>query len=135
MKRLNVRLARLRADDSGAAAVEFALVASAFITLIIGISYCAIMAYTRATLQWAVETTIRDAAINPDATQAQLATTLNGHLSDMHLPGATVNYSTAMVGAVQVATLTANFAQSYTIPFVGTFNHTYTATGKTPQNP
>jgi Flp pilus assembly protein TadG len=135
MKRLNlVRLARLRADDSGAAAVEFALVASAFITLIIGISYFAIVAYTRATLQWAVETTIRDAALNKNATQAQLTTTLNNNLSAFHVQAATVSYSTATVGTTQVATLTATFAQTYTIPFVGTFNHTYTATGKTPQN-
>jgi Flp pilus assembly protein TadG len=135
MKRLNlVRLARLRADDSGAAAVEFAIVASAFISLLMGISYFAIMAYTRATLQWAVEATIRDAAINPDATQTQLTTTLNNHLSALNVPPATVNYSTAAVGTVQVATLTASFTQTYTIPLVGTFNHTYTATGKTPQN-
>jgi hypothetical protein len=92
------------------------------------------MAYTRAKLQWAVETTIRDAALNKLATQAQLTTKLNGNLSATHLPDATVNYSTSMVGTVQVATLTATFAQSYTIPFVGTFNHTYTATGKMPQN-
>jgi Flp pilus assembly protein TadG len=135
MKRLNlIRLARLRADDSGAAAVEFALVSSAFITLIIGISYFAIMAYTRATLQWAVETTIRSAALNENITQAQLTTKLNANLAATHLPDATVNYSTAMVGTIKVATLTASFSQSYTIPFVGTFNHTYTATGKTPQN-
>jgi Flp pilus assembly protein TadG len=135
MKRRNLlRLARLRADESGAAAVEFAIVSSVFITFVFGIAYTAIMLYTNATLQWAVETTIRQAAIDADVTQAQLTTTLNSYLSTAQMPNATVNYSVATVGTMQVATLTGSFSRSFDIPFVGTFNTTYSATAKTPQN-
>ena len=135
MKRRNrLSLAGLRADESGAAALEFALVSSAFITMIFGIVYFAIMLNTNATLQWAVETTIRQAAIDASVTQTQLTTTLNGHLAATNMPDATVNYSVATVGAMQVATLTGTFTRTFTIPFVGTFNTTYSATAKTPQN-
>jgi Flp pilus assembly protein TadG len=135
MRRRNrLTFATLRADESGAAALEFAIVSSAFITLIFGIAYFAIMLYTKTTLQWAVETTIRQAAIDPTVTQAQLTTTLNGHLAGTNMPNAVVNYSSVAVGTVQVATLTGSFSRTFTIPFVGTFSTTYSATAKTPQN-
>lgn len=135
MRRRNpVSLAKLSGDESGAAAVEFAIVSSVFITFIIGISYAAIMVHSNAALQWAVETTVREAAIDPNVTQTQLQTSLNGRLAQNQMPNATVNYSVADVGGVSVATLTATFTRSFTIPFVSTFNTTYTATAKTPQN-
>jgi len=135
MRRRNrLSFARLRADESGAAALEFALVSSAFITLIFGIVYFSIMLHTKTTLQWAVETTIRQAAIDASVTQTQLTTTLNGHLAGTNMPNAVVSYSVATVGTVQVATLTGSFNRTFTIPFVGTFNTTYSATAKTPQN-
>ena len=136
MKRRNLfSLAKLRADESGAAAVEFAIVSSAFITFIFGIAYAAIMLHSNAALQWAVETTIRQAAIDPTVTQGNLTTNLNGLLAIAHMPNASsVNYAVTTVGTVDVATLTASFNRSFTIPFVATFNTTYTATAKTPQN-
>src|SRR5262245_51049768 len=134
-KRKLLRFVRPMADESGAAAVEFAIVSAVFITFIFGIAYTAIMLHYRAALQWAVETTIRQAALDRNVTQGQLTTTLNDHLQASHLPNAsTVNFSVATVGGVDVATLTASFSDTYTIPMVGTFNNTYTATAKTPQN-
>ena len=129
-----LRLGKFRRDESGAAAVEFAIVSTAFITFIFGIAYSAIMLHTNAALQWAVENTIRQAAIDPDVTQTQLETTLNGFMTTTSMPTATVGYSCATVGTVQVATLTASFQRTFTIPFVGTFDTTYTATASTPQN-
>ena len=135
MKRSNLRsLAGLRADDSGTAAVEFALVSSAFFTFMFGIAFVAIMLHTNSSLQWAVETTVRQAAINPSVTQGQLTTSLNALLDTTRLPhAATVSY-TITSGTPNVANLTASFDRSFTIPFVGTFNHTYTATARMSQN-
>jgi Flp pilus assembly protein TadG len=124
----------LRSDDSGAAAVEFAIVSSAFISFIIGIAYVSIMLHSNAALQWAVETTVRRAAIDPDVTQTQLQTDMNALLAGMKMPTAAASYSVITVGGVPVATLTGSFTRSFTIPFVSTFTHTYTATAKTPQN-
>jgi len=135
MKRLNLRsLAQLKSDESGAAAVEFALVSSAFITFMFGIAYAAIMLHTNASLQWAVETTIRQAAINPSVTETQLTTTLNGLLDSAHLPDAEdVDYNIT-AGTPPIANLTASFTRTFTIPFVDTFETTYTATARMAQN-
>jgi Flp pilus assembly protein TadG len=133
MKRRNLRsLLRLASDNSGAAAVEFALVSTAFLMLVFGIAYLAIMLHHKATLQWAVENAIRTAAINTTVTQSQMQTTLNGYLTQTGMPSATVTYSVAS-GAIPVATLTASFSQNYTVPFISTFHITYSATAKTPQ--
>ena len=135
MKRLNLRsLAGLRGDESGAAAVEFAIVSSAFITFMLVIAYAGIMLHTNASLQWAVETTIRRAAINPSVTETQLETTLNGYLDTTHLPHATSVSYTITAGTPPVANLTASFQRQFTIPFVATFNTTYTATARMSQN-
>ena len=133
-RRKGLNLAKLSVDEAGAAAVEFAIVSSVFITFVIGIAYAAIMLHSNAALQWAVETTARKAAIDPNVTQTDLQTAVNSLLATSHMPNATVSYSVADVGGVSVATLTASFSRTFTIPFVSTFNTTYTATAKTPQN-
>jgi len=129
------RFRRIRAfaiDDCGAAAIEFAMVSVAFIIMIFGITYLSIMLHHRATLQWAVESAIRKAAITTTVTQSTMQTTVNGYLTSAGMPNATTTYSVA-AGAIPVATLTSTFSQSYTIPFVATFNINYSATAKTPQ--
>jgi Flp pilus assembly protein TadG len=134
MQRKLSRLARFGRNTSGAAAVEFAIISTVFITFIFGIIYLGIMLHTHATLQWAVENSVRRAIITGTVTQAQLTTTVNELLSSMHLPNAdSVNYSVSG-GAVPLATLTANMARSYTIPFVGTFNINHSATASMPQS-
>jgi Flp pilus assembly protein TadG len=125
-------LKRIAIEESGAAAVEFALVSTAFITLVFGITYLGIMLHTKAALQWAVETTIRKAAINTTVSQSTLTSDLNGYLSTLGLPTATVSYN-VVSGAIPVATLTGSFSQTYVIPYVSTFNVTYSATAKVPQ--
>jgi len=120
------------ADDCGAAAVEFAMVSSAFITMVFGITYLSIMLHHKATLQWAVESAIRKAAITTTVTQSAMQTELNTYLTKTGMPSATATY-TVSTGAIPVATLTATFSQSYKIPFVATFNINYSATAKMPQ--
>ena len=135
MKRRSLHsLARLMIEESGATAVEFALVSIAFITFVFGIAYSAIMLHSHTALQWAVETTVRRAAIEPNVTQTDLQTDVNALLTSSHMPNATISYSVAAVGTVNVATLTATFTRTYTIPFVATFNTTFSATSSTPQN-
>jgi Flp pilus assembly protein TadG len=130
-----MNLARLTRDESGAAAVEFAIVSVVFITFIFGIAFTALMLHTNATLQWVVETTIREAALNPNITQAQMRTAVNDLLASMKMPGASsVDYNVT-ADAIPVANLTASFNRTFTIPFVGTFNNTYTATARMSQAP
>jgi len=133
MRPLTLRLLkRIASEDSGAAAVEFAIVSTAFIALVFGITYLGIMLNNKAMLQWAVEATIRKAAINTTVSQTQLTTDLNNYLSSAGLPSATVTYN-VVSGAIPVATLTGTFNQTYVIPYVSTFNITYSATAQVPQ--
>jgi len=134
MKRRTLRsVLRLASDNSGAAAVEFALVSTAFLMLVFGIAYLAIMLHHKATLQWAVENAIRKAAIDTTVTQSQMQTTLNGYLTQTGMPSATTVTYSVVSGAIPVATLTAGFNQDYKIPFIPTIHMTYSATAKTPQ--
>ena len=136
------RFRRIRAfaiDDCGAAAIEFAMVSVAFIIMIFGITYLSIMLHHRATLQWAVETALRTAQINTSVTQSAMRRAVDDNLTSAGMDWATsshgqvqTNYSVTN-GAIPVATLTSTFSQSYTIPFVSTFNINYSATAKTPQ--
>ena len=134
MKSKLFNLARLRANQSGTAAVEFAIVSSVFITLVIGLAFASIMLHSNAALQWAVETAARQASLKPDITQDELQIAVNNLLTQNKMPNADVTYSVADMDGVPIATLTASFTRTFHIPFVDTFETTYTATARTPQN-
>lgn len=133
MRRSSARLLKAAADNSGAVAVEFALVSTAFLTLILGTAYIGMMMFNDASLRWALEKGSRLAAINKTATQSQIAAEINGYLSSAGLPSATVNYSATSAGGVAGVSITASFARSYTIPFVSTFNITHSSSTYVPQ--
>jgi Flp pilus assembly protein TadG len=132
MRRINRLLKRFAREESGAYAVEFAIISTAFFTLIFGAAYLGIMMWYRSTLQWAVEKGIRMAVIDKTTTQTQITTAINGYLNSVNLPNATVTYNTAAFSGVQISTVTASFTRSVTMPFVSTFNLTYTASAKIP---
>ena len=126
-------IARFVRDASGAAAVEFAIISGVFIMMIFGIIYMGIILHTNATLQWAVENSVRTAVIAESTTQAQMTTKVNGLLSSMNMPNAD-NVSYAVSGtSPPIATLTANLTRTYTIPMLGSYTMNYTATAKMPQ--
>jgi Flp pilus assembly protein TadG len=128
-----LRSKRFARDASGAAAIEFAIVSVVFIVMIFVIIYLGIILHTNATLQWAVENSVRSAVIAENVTESQLTTKVNGLLASVHLPNAnSVTYSTAGT-TPKIATLTANLTRTYTIPILGTYTINYTATAKMPQ--
>ena len=132
MQAIRTCLRRFAREESGAYAVEFALVSTAFLTLLFGASYIGIMMWYRSSLQWAVEKGIRMAAIDKTTTQTQITTAINGYLTSVSLPNATVAFNTAAYSGVQISTVTASFTKSVTMPFVSTFNLTYSSTAKIP---
>jgi Flp pilus assembly protein TadG len=122
----------LAKDQRGAAAVEFAIVSGVFVTALLGIAYIGIMLFTNAALHFAVERSARLATINTSITQSAVSTALNGYLSSLGVPAATVTYSVAN-GAFPVAHINATLSQSYSIPFIPTVNITYVADAYVPQ--
>ena len=94
-------------NQSGATAVEFALVSSAFIALVLGICYVAIMLFNNLSLNWAVAKASRLAEINKSVTQTAIAQAVNAELSSMNLPTATVQYTSSVSGGLRTALITA----------------------------
>jgi len=113
---------RLICDQAGAAAVEFALVSTAFLAMTIGLCYIGIMLFNNMSLQWAVEKAARVAEINPAATQSDIASAVNSYLALEGLPNATVAYSSSVSANATTATITASYRQTYTLPMISTFN-------------
>ena len=109
-------------DESGAAAVEFALVSTAFLSMAIGLCYIGIMLFNNMSLQWAVEKAARVAEINTAATQSDIASAVNSYLASEGLPNATVTYSSVVTGGATIATISASYSQSYTLPMISTFH-------------
>ena len=120
-------------DERGAAAPEFAVVATAFLMFIMAIAYLGMMLFTYTAVHWAVEDGSRVAAVNTSATQSQVSTAINNDLTSVGLPSATsVTYSVSY-SPFQVATVTATLTQSYTVPLLSNFSVTYSATTTVPQ--
>lgn len=120
-------------DRSGATAVEFALVSSAFIALSIGICYVAIMLFNNLSLEWALANASRLAEINKSVTQTAIAQAVNDRLTSMNLPTATVQYTSSVSGGLRTAVITAGYSQTYTLPLVSTFQINFSANITVPQ--
>jgi len=121
-------------DQNGATAVEFALVSSAFMALVMGICYVAIMLFNNLSLEWALANASRLAEINKSVTQTTIAQAVNGHLASMDLPAATVVYTSSVSsGGLRTAVITAGYSQTYTLPMVSTFHINFSANITVPQ--
>jgi Flp pilus assembly protein TadG len=119
-------------ERSGAAAVEFAMVSSAFFAFVIGIAYVAVMLFNNASLNYAVEDAARTVAMNNAATQDQVKAKVNSYMTTAGLHSATVLYSTSTINNVLTGHIAANYTQTYTLPFVSTFHITFSAEAYVP---
>jgi Flp pilus assembly protein TadG len=119
-------------EKSGAAAVEFAMVSSAFFAFVLGIAYVAVMLFNNASLNYAVEDAARTVAMSNGATQDQVKTKVNSYMTKAGLPSATVLYSTSTINNVLTAHIAANYTQTYRLPFVKTFHITFNADAYVP---
>jgi len=119
-------------EKSGAAAVEFAIVSSAFFCFVLGIAYVAIMLFNNASLNYAVEDAARTVAMNNSTTQDQIKTKVNSYMTKAGLPSATVLYSTSTINSVLTGHIAANYTQTYKLPFVNTFHITFKADAYVP---
>jgi Flp pilus assembly protein TadG len=131
--RMRRKLRNFAADETGTAAVEFGVVSSVFVIILFGIIYVALMLFSLASLQWAVERGARIASINKNATQSQIASAVNSYLTSVKVPQATVQYTTGTLGTVPVATINATFQRTFTVPLVSTFTINFSATTTVPQ--
>ena len=124
---------RFAHDASGAVAVEFAIISSIFIVLMFGLVYAGMMIFNRMSLQWAVERASRVAAIDVNASQTSIASSINDYLSGVGLPSAEVEYSVSNASGYPVANIQASFQRTYTVPMVSTFTVNFSASASVPR--
>jgi Flp pilus assembly protein TadG len=124
---------RFSREQDGASAVEFALVSTAFISLLIGIWYLAIMLFNNMSLQWAISRAARMAEINKSVTKDAITQAVNSYLSGNGLPNATVTYSSSVSGGLRSATIGASFSQNYDVPLISTFHINFSSNITVPQ--
>lgn len=126
-------LLALYREQDGASAVEFALVSTAFLSLLIGIWYLAIMLFSNMNLQWAMARAARMAEINKSVTQSDIAAAINSYLTGNGLPSATVTYSSSVSGGLRSATIGASFSQTYDVPMISSFHINFSSNLTVPQ--
>ena len=125
---------RFAADEGGATAVEFALVSVAFLTLVFGIIYVAIMVFNNMSLEWALTKASRLAEINKAVTQSDLSQAVNDYLSSAGLPNATVTYtSTTSSTGLRKAYIAASYQRTFVVPMVSSFDITFSSNITVPQ--
>lgn len=125
-------LAKFASHHGGATAVEFAMVASAFVTVVMGICYVGIMLFNNLSLDWAVQRAARQLTLDHAVTQVALTATINNYLSSVGLSNANVEYAVATSNTVQTGFIVAHYNQTYVLPFVSTFNMTFSSSASVP---
>jgi Flp pilus assembly protein TadG len=118
--------------EGGATAIEFAIVANVFIVFVMVIAYFGIMLFNTASLDWAVNDAVRIASVDPAADQTAISAAINDRLSKFGLSSATVTYTKETVNSIQTGHIQASYVQTYSIPFLRTFDMTYSSQAYVP---
>jgi Flp pilus assembly protein TadG len=117
------------ADESGATAIEFSLLASIFFIFVFGIFQLGYALHCGASVRWALETSARTLLLTPSTTQAELKTAMLTHLTDVpNSNSVTVTLVTDNSNpAAKVLTATSAYAYPLSIPLLPTYNLQFNA--------
>jgi Flp pilus assembly protein TadG len=119
-------------DERGATAVEFAIIANVFIVFVMVIAYFGIMLFNTASLDWAVNDAVRIASVDSSADQTAISNAINARLSEFGLSNASVTYTKETINSIQTGHIQASYVQTYSIPFLRTFDMTYSSQAYVP---
>lgn len=112
------RSASVRSCESGSAAVEFALVAPPLLTMIVGVLMLAMAYFEGASVQWAMERTLRSAMVHPDLSATEIEAMLMEDLEEAGSPDVDFNYEIDESGEVPLAVASATYDVPLNIPFL-----------------
>jgi Flp pilus assembly protein TadG len=90
------RLLSLRRNQKGVSAIEFALIAPALLSMLIGITQLGSLYFARADLRQAVAAGARQAQLFPRPTSATISSTIQGKMIRLHsgsVTGPTISYN------------------------------------------
>ena len=112
----------LRADQRGAAAIEFAIIGPLLLTLLLGIVEMGRMFYVRESLEYATEQAARYYMVNPAATQDAVTTALrNAMAGGMGSSISTPTYTDVSSCNGNVAVTCTTITATYTFVSVASF--------------
>ena len=124
---------RFRRDESGSPAVEFALAAPVFITMLFGIMHLAWAFHCGASVQYALERAARMKMIDDAVTVADLRTTMASFLDNVASDAFTLALEDTTISGVEVARITATYPHEVDIPLIPTFTLTFTPVSVVPR--
>lgn len=117
---------RLMAERSGASALEFALVAPLLLILMVGVVVLGQAAYAVASMQWAIEHSVRQFMISKTITGAELEALVRERLGPLGDIEMTIHYSEDEADVIPVARVTAAVSYPVALPLIPAFNLNYT---------
>ena len=107
----------------GAAALEFAIVAPAFVVLVVGILQLGYTLHNGASVRWAVETAARTALLNGDATESTIQAAVDAQLAALGSTAAIdIAYAVDTTGSVDVGRITGVYSHRVSVPLVPEFD-------------
>ena len=117
-RRLTGSLGLWRRNESGAAAVEFAIVASVFITMVLGAFWMGWGLYCGADVRHGIERASRIFLSTPSATDDQFEQAVAANLQVTHLSDITFSISRPTISSAQVAQIAWNYDYTVQIPLM-----------------
>ncbi|HEX4709449.1 TadE/TadG family type IV pilus assembly protein [Phenylobacterium sp.] len=126
--------ARRWADDSGATALEFALVVPVFIALLIGAFQVSWVMHAAATVRWSLESSARTLLLDPTTTEDQLRALVSAKLAGLvNTSDVTVTLvSDTTTAGAPVLRASSDYRPTLSIPLVGHWNLDLRATTVVP---
>ncbi len=125
-------LKRLSRDLRGVGALEFALCAPVFMMLVFGIVQFGWTQHEFSSIRFAMERASRSLMINPNTTQSQLQTLVNGYLQGTTKTTVTVALSSATTAQGKIATVSTNYTAVFGAPQLASFSIPYNVTINVP---
>ena len=115
---MHPRLHRWRRDERGGTAVEFALISSVLVTLIMGIFNVGWAIYCGGDVRHGIERGSRIYITNPTATEQQVRDAVSANLGTVPISDVTLTITKPTVSGAQMAQLAWTYNYTVTIPFV-----------------
>lgn len=115
------RLRRLRREQSGATATEFAIIMPVFVMMVFGLFEVSVMMFRSASVQWALERAARQVVINPDVTEGEIKSLMISYLQAAGAPSVIVTAATETIAAVEVVRVNAHYEHEVKGPFIEGF--------------
>jgi Flp pilus assembly protein TadG len=114
-------MSRVRRDESGATAVEFAIICPIFFMMLIGIVQLSIAYFHGATVQWAVDRAMRVAMVDADITSTEIQNLVEEDLGVIGTPDIDLTYTVDNSTEIPLAHVVASYELPVQILFVPEF--------------